>query len=104
MKLSAIIRASLVGLSLLGAPLAQTAVAAESAASAATAAVQQPVNINKADAVTLAESLRGIGLKKAEAIVAYREANGPFRSVDELVNVKGIGERTLEQLRPMISL
>ncbi len=55
-----------------------------------------PVNINTADAATLSEELEGVGLSKAEAIVQYREANGPFRSAAELVEVKGIGERTLE--------
>lgn len=54
------------------------------------------ININTADIETLA-SLNGIGQSKAEAIVAYREANGPFQSSDELANVKGIGERTVEK-------
>ena len=53
------------------------------------------VNINKADAVTLAAELVGVGEKKAEAIIAYREANGPFKSAQDLANVKGIGESTL---------
>ncbi|MBD3655080.1 MULTISPECIES: ComEA family DNA-binding protein [Marinobacter] len=54
------------------------------------------VNINTADVATLA-SLNGIGQSKAEAIVAYREANGPFQSPEELANVKGIGSRTVEK-------
>lgn len=58
-----------------------------------------PVDINKADADTLAAELTGIGDSKAAAIVAYREANGPFERVDDLVNVKGIGEKTLEKNR-----
>ena len=53
------------------------------------------VNINKADAVTLSAELVGVGEKKAAAIVAYREANGPFKSAGDLANVKGIGESTL---------
>lgn len=53
------------------------------------------VNINTDDAATIAAGLRGIGIKRAEAIVRYREANGPFRSADELVDVKGIGARTV---------
>lgn len=53
------------------------------------------VNINKADAATLSAELNGVGEKKAEAIVAYREANGPFKSADDLMNVKGIGENLL---------
>ncbi|SFR44395.1 competence protein ComEA [Marinobacter gudaonensis] len=52
------------------------------------------VNINTADVATLA-SLSGIGESKAEAIVAYREANGPFAATTDLANVKGIGEATL---------
>ena len=55
-----------------------------------------PVNINTADAATLSAELEGVGLSKAEAIVKYRETNGPFRSAEELVEVKGIGARTLE--------
>ncbi|MBQ0834155.1 ComEA family DNA-binding protein [Marinobacter sp.] len=58
---------------------------------------EQPViNINSADAVTLA-NLDGIGASKAEAIVAYREANGPFQAPKDLSNVKGIGARTVEK-------
>ena len=53
------------------------------------------VNINTDDAATLAEGLDGVGLKRAEAIVAYREANGAFRDASELAKVQGIGERTL---------
>jgi competence protein ComEA len=63
-----------------------------------------PVNVNTATAEEIAESLKGIGLSKAQAIVAYREANGAFTHVDELVNVKGIGIRTLDQNRDLILL
>ena len=55
-----------------------------------------PVNINTADAETLSAELEGVGLNKAEAIIQYRETNGPFRSASDLVEVKGIGERTVE--------
>ena len=55
------------------------------------------VNINKADAATLSAELVGIGEKKAEAIVAYREANGPFKSAEDLSNVKGIAGATLKK-------
>ncbi len=54
-----------------------------------------PVDINKASAQEMSESLKGVGLKKADAIVAYRKANGPFASIDDLANVKGIGEKTI---------
>lgn len=63
-----------------------------------------PVNINKADAQTIAASLDGIGLAKAQAIVAYRTAHGAFKSVDDLANVKGIGAKTLSRNRDAIRL
>ncbi|MFC4528371.1 helix-hairpin-helix domain-containing protein [Dyella halodurans] len=63
-----------------------------------------PVNINKADAPTIAKSLDGIGLSKAEKIVAWRDEHGPFKSVDELSQVKGIGPATLERNREAILL
>jgi competence protein ComEA len=59
-------------------------------------AQEAAININTADVATLA-SLNGIGQSKAEAIVAYREANGPFAVTADLANVKGIGERTVEK-------
>lgn len=58
-----------------------------------------PVDINKADASTLAAELNGVGASKAAAIVAYREANGPFRLIEDLSNVKGIGIKTVEKNR-----
>jgi len=62
------------------------------------------LDINRADAATLAAGLPGIGAVKAAAIVAYRVAQGPFLAVDDLLAVKGIGPRTLERLRPLITL
>jgi competence protein ComEA len=56
-----------------------------------------PVNINTADAKTIADSLHGIGLKKAEAIIAYRTKNGAFKSVEDLSHVSGIGDKTIEK-------
>lgn len=52
----------------------------------------EPVNINTADAKTLAKNLDGVGEKRAQAIVDYRKANGNFTSLKDLQNVKGIGE------------
>ncbi|HEY1588709.1 MAG TPA: ComEA family DNA-binding protein [Rhodanobacter sp.] len=63
-----------------------------------------PVNINKADAATIASSLDGIGQSKAQAIVAWRDAHGPFKSADDLAQVKGIGQATLERNRTAILL
>jgi competence protein ComEA len=63
-----------------------------------------PVDINRADAVTIAKELDGIGPVKAQAIVQYREKNGPFKNADELRKVKGIGDKVLEQNRANIRL
>ena len=62
------------------------------------------VNINSANAETIAEALDGIGLVKAEAIVRYRTEVGEFRDVYELANVKGVGERTVKLNEARISL
>jgi competence protein ComEA len=61
-----------------------------------------PVNINTADASTLSRELKGIGMKRAQAIVDYRTKNGPFKSVDELTLVKGIGPAALAKNREFI--
>ena len=61
------------------------------------------IDINSADAKTL-EALNGIGPAKAEAIVAYREANGPFATIEDLSLVKGIGLRTVELNRDAMSV
>ena len=63
-----------------------------------------PVDINKADAATIAKELNGIGLSKAQAIVTFREKNGAFKSADDLRKVKGIGAKTLERNRANIRL
>ncbi|WP_087501570.1 ComEA family DNA-binding protein [Pseudomonas sp. SID14000] len=62
----------------------------------------QRLDLNTADALTLQTELNGIGKAKAEAIVAYREANGPFASVDELLEIKGIGNALLERNRDKV--
>jgi len=62
------------------------------------------VNINTADAETIAAELNGVGLSKAKAIVEYRTKHGPFRSVDDLSLVKGIGERTVDKNRSDIQV
>ena len=59
----------------------------------------EPVDINTADAATLASAIKGVGEKKAETIVAYRETHGPFTRVEDLSNVKGIGPGTVEKNR-----
>jgi competence protein ComEA len=61
-----------------------------------------PVNINTADAATLARELKGIGVKRAQAIVEYRQKHGPFKSADELALVKGIGPAAITKNRDLI--
>ena len=58
-------------------------------------ALAGPVNINTADAETIAAELKGVGLSKAKAIVEYRQKHGPFKNPGDLSLVKGIGERTV---------
>ncbi|MCF6251496.1 MAG: helix-hairpin-helix domain-containing protein [Methylococcaceae bacterium] len=59
-------------------------------------AYAKPVNVNTADAKTISESLKGIGQKKAEELVKYRKQKGPFKTLNDLTNVKGIGEKTVK--------
>jgi competence protein ComEA len=67
-----------------------------------TAQASERININTADAATLDRVMDGVGPAKAAAIVEHRRVHGPFRSVDQLVNVKGIGPATLELNRARI--
>lgn len=62
------------------------------------------VNINTADANALDTALVGVGPAKAQAIVEYRQANGPFKSADQLAQVKGIGPATVEKNRDRIEV
>jgi competence protein ComEA len=104
MKLTTAIKACVFGLSLATVPFTYAAPNQEPTSAPITQSVGQQVNINTADAATIAGSLKGIGMKKAEAIVAYRKENGPYKAVDDLMSVKGIGQKTLEQLRPQVSI
>ena len=62
------------------------------------------VNINTADAKTLAKELVGIGAAKAEAIVKYRSDKGPFKSAEELKKVEGVGDATYERNKANIKV
>jgi competence protein ComEA len=64
----------------------------------------EPVNINTADATSLAKALNGIGPAKAKAIVSYREKNGPFKSADQLAMVEGITQKLIDRNRADIRL
>ncbi|MFJ7284470.1 ComEA family DNA-binding protein [Pseudomonas sp. NPDC099000] len=67
-------------------------------------ALSGKVDLNGADAPTLQRELSGIGEAKAKAIVAYRDSNGPFSSVDELLEVKGIGKAILDKNREKLEV
>jgi competence protein ComEA len=79
--------------------LAQTSQAPAHAKPAATATV----NLNTATAADL-EALPGIGAKTAARIVEYRQKNGPFKKVEELMNVRGVGEKNFLKLKPQITV
>ncbi|WP_445177469.1 ComEA family DNA-binding protein [Pseudomonas sp. McL0111] len=71
---------------------------------AVTVSVSDKVDLNGADAATLQKELAGVGEAKAKAIVAYRDDNGPFASVDELLEVKGIGKAILDRNRERLEV
>lgn len=78
--------------------------AVEVAPLAAAEQAEIQVNLNQASAEELAESLVGVGPAKAEAIVAHRESNGPFQSVEDITSVRGIGPTLLEKNRTRLAL
>ena len=63
----------------------------------------EPVNLNSASAEAIAAGMVGIGPAKAQAIVEYRDAHGPFKTVDDLLQIKGIGAATLDKNRERVT-
>lgn len=96
----ALARTLVLGLVLLGTQAAY----AQPNPSTVTPAEQAPlqVNVNEADAETIADILVGIGASRARAIIEYREQNGPFTSLEDLVEVNGVGEATVQNNRERI--
>ena len=76
---------------------------AATAASKTTAAPTAPVNLNTASAAQL-EALPGVGASTAKRILEYRQKNGSFKKIEELMNVKGIGEKSFLKLKPLITV
>jgi competence protein ComEA len=97
---------SLVVVSCLLGAFPSASVAAQSKAPARTAAKPAStaiVNLNTASASDL-EGLPGIGAKTAARILEYRQKNGPFKKVEELMNVRGVGEKNFLKLKPQLTI
>ena len=98
--LSIVAPASLIAVMPSATAMAQTKTSSRSAAKPASSAT---VNLNTASAVEL-EGLPGIGAKTAALIVEFRQKNGPFKKIEELMNVRGIGEKNFLKLKPQITV
>jgi competence protein ComEA len=81
-----------------------TTLAAIAALTFSSLSFASPVNINTANAEQIADALNGIGIVKAQAIVDYRTDNGLFSSAEQVVMVRGIGDKTLEKIKVDILL
>jgi competence protein ComEA len=79
------------------------AAASPAAAPKAGASEARPIDINTADTAAL-ESVPGIGKSLSQRIIAFREKNGPFQSVDDLLKVQGVGEKSIQKLHPYLTV
>jgi competence protein ComEA len=82
---------------------AQNRATTPKAAATATATATAPVNLNTATAEQLA-TIPGVGLKMAERIIDYRQKNGGFKKVEDLMNVSGVGEKSFLKMKPLITV
>jgi competence protein ComEA len=82
---------------------AAPAAAAPAAAQKPAASEARPVDLNTADSAAL-ETVPGIGKSLSQRILTFREKNGPFQSVDDLLKVQGVGEKSIQKLRPYLTV
>ena len=82
---------------------APVAKATASSTTASTAAAAAPVNLNTATADQLA-TIPGVGAKMAERIIDYRQKNGGFKKIEDLMNVSGVGEKSFLKMKPLITV
>lgn len=82
---------------------AQTNASRKTPAATVQASTSGPVNLNTASAVQL-EALPGIGKATAERIVEYRQKSGGFKKTEDLMNVRGIGEKNFLKLKPLVTV
>ena len=90
-------------LAIAAAPLAAQRATAKGSSTGAVATASTPVNLNTATQAQL-ETLPGIGAKAAQRILEYRQKNGSFKKIEDLMHVKGIGEKSFLKLKPLISV
>lgn len=98
-----LIIAAVVALAAVGTAAEQKTAAPAAKASATRATATAPVNLNTATQAQL-ETLPGVGPKAAERILEYRQKNGSFKKVEDLMNVKGIGEKAFLKLKPLLTV
>ena len=89
--------------SMLGLASAAPTAAAPAAAPKSAASEARPIDLNTADLAAL-ESVPGIGKSLSQRIVSFREKNGPFQSVDDLLKIQGVGEKSIQKLRPYLTV
>ena len=94
---------TVVALAAVGTAAEQKSPASDAKAPAAKATATAPVNLNTATQAQL-ETLPGVGAKAAQRILEYRQKNGNFKKVEDLMNVKGIGEKAFLKLKPLLTV
>jgi competence protein ComEA len=87
----------------LGLSMATVSAQGNSQRASASASAPAPINLNTATAAQL-ETLPGIGKSTAERILEYRQKNGSFKKVEDLMNVRGVGEKSFLKLKPLVTV